>query len=400
MLMIGYNTIDEAVDKGILSYGDERSIELHFNFNKSFEKILYTVPFGRHEKQKNLTDTIDYKEFEFRRGSSGLFTLINGLLSIPRALRNIRRQIERFNPDVIQINGPNIPSALAIMSRTVRSYPTVCFIEAYWETILKDQKNIPSLIRLFLPLWYRLVYKVFTCYSGTPSLNKEFYIKRGMDPERIAPWIQPFDYRQMDQADIKNAPADVLRANGPRILFIGRLHPEKLGLDALRIFAKAVRKDLLGTLIFVGDGDERQRIEQESKSLGIHERVVITGMLEHKEVMATMKAADYSIATMQGSALLESLAAGLATVGYDHETHRALIRDKENGFLVPHRDVDGAARVLREMLFSEPLTTEIRANALSFVEERFNYSKVKSILYQPFVKAMNANGKNKKNGAW
>ena len=61
MLMIGYNTIDEAVDKGILSYGDERSIELHFNFNKSFEKILLTVPFGRHEKQKKLTDTIDYK---------------------------------------------------------------------------------------------------------------------------------------------------------------------------------------------------------------------------------------------------------------------------------------------------------------------------------------------------
>lgn len=400
MLMIGYNTIDEAVDKGILSYGDERSIELHFNFNKSFEKILLTVPFGRHEKQKNLTDTIDYKEFEFRRGSNGLFTFINGLLSIPRALRNIRRQIERFNPDVIQICGPNLPSVIAIMSKTVRRYPTVCFIEAYWETILHDQKNIPGFIRFCLPLWYRWVYKSFTCYSGTPSLNKAFYIKRGMDPERIAPWIQPFDSRQMDQADIKNAPTDVLRANGPRILFIGRLHPEKLGLDALKIFALAVKDDQPGTLIYVGDGCERERIEEEARLLGIHDRILITGVLKHDQVLSVMKAADFSIATMQGSALLEGLAAGLATVAYDHETHRALIRDKENGFLVPHRDLDGAAKVLRKLLSSEVLTEQVQKKALSSIEEQFNYSKVKSILYQPFVKAMNVKRKNKENGAW
>ena len=158
--------------------------------------------------------------------------------------------------------------------------------------------------------------------------------------------------------------------------------------------------DLPGTLIFVGDGDERQRIEQEAKLLGIHKRVVITGMLAHKEVMATMKAADYSIATMQGSALLESLAAGLATVAYDHETHRALIRDKENGFLVSHRDVDGAAKLLRQLLSSEVLTEQVQRKALSFSEEHFNYSKVKSILYQPFVKAIYTNRKNKKTGAW
>ncbi len=398
--MIGYNTIDEAEAKGILDIRDSSNVELNFNFARMFDKVACVVPFGRDDVRTDLSDTVSYSELAFNRGGMGLKKFFFGLKHVPRALEFLRNEIDIFNPDVIQINGPNIPSALAIMSQTVRSYPTVCFIEAYWENILKDQKNIPFLIRLFLPLWYRLVYKVFTCYSGTPSLNLEFYDQLGMDPDKISSWIQHYDSRRMDEVNREDVPASVQRATGPRILFVGRLHPEKLGLDALRIFAKAVGEDLPGTLIFVGDGDERQRIERKAKSLGIHDRIVITGLIKHKEVMATMKAADYSIATMQGSALLESLAAGLATVAYDHETHRALIRDKENGFLVSHRDVDGAAKLLRQLLSSEVLTEQVQRKALSSSEEHFNYSKVKSILYQPFIKAINANRKNKKNGAW
>lgn len=388
MLMIGYNTVDEAVAKGIIRRDDEASLELYYNFGQMFDEVLYIVPFGRADLKQRLTDTIEYREFQFSRTHRGVRLALAGLAHVPKAVTFINEVIREFRPDVVQVCGPHIPAALTLLAKEARRLPSVCFIEAFWETILPQQLNMPSLIRKLLPNWYRLVvYRLFDRYTGAPSLSPDFYSKLGMDRSKISRWIQPLDLRQLEGASAADAPAAVLSAPHPRVVVVGRLHPEKLARDALEIFARAASPGHSGTLIFIGDGAERAAIEARARELGLEKRIVITGLLPHSGALAAMKACDYSIAPMQGSALLESLGAGLATVAYDHETHRALIDDGRTGVLVPHRDIAAAADVLESWLASSGAAKPIGDAARQEVFDSFGVPNVKEILRSAFDEA-------------
>jgi len=389
LMMIGYNTVDELIRDGKIRFDDPVSLELQFNLGRMFDEVIYVVPFGRENIERRIDETTIYRELAFDRSERGLKLVLNGLKHIAKARAFMDECVARFKPDVVQTIGPHIPAAMALLSPLTRALPTVCMVEAYWEDILPFQQYFPKSIKTILPYWYRIAYRLFDRYTGAPSLSPPYYTSKGMDEARISPWIQPLDLREVEGADAADAPDAVKAAAYPRIVVLGRLHPEKLAVDAFDIFAKAVAGGLSGSLIFVGDGLDRPIIESRAKELGLSDRVVITGLVPHKQAMSILKACDLSIAPMQGSALLETLAAGIATVAYDHETHAALITSGENGVLVPHRDVDAAAEILRHWLAHPEEAKHIAQTAKSRVEEKYNVEAMRALLLRPFIDAFN-----------
>lgn len=390
LIMIGYDPVEKLISDGKIRLDDVKTLELQFNFGKMFDDVLYIVPFGRKTQERRLSDTILYRELEFERPGRGMKMALGGLKHVISARMFLDRAVDEFHPDVVQTVGPHITAAMALIAPKVRALPTICFIEAYWETILPWQTYFPRAVRKVLPLWYRLVYRLFDRYTGAPSLSLPYYTSRGMSAKRIAPWIQPLDLSEVNEAKIDDAPYAVRNAANPRIVVLGRLHPEKLAPDALEIFAGAVKDDQKGTLIFVGDGADRTVIEKRAAELGLRDRIVITGQVSHRVAMSVLKACDMSIAPMQGSALLETLAAGLPTVAYDHETHAALIETGVNGILVPHRDTKAAATALRNWLISPDKAQKIGLAAQSKVADKYNVSAMRSLLLAPFIDAFNS----------
>lgn len=394
LLMIGYDSVEKLIADGKLRLDDLKTLELQFNFGKMFDEVLYIVPFGRKNDERRLSDTIIYRELAFERGDSGLKKLLSGLQHVGAASRFLNIAVTQFKPDVVQTVGPHYTAALALLANKVRRLPKVCFIEAYWEDILPWQSYFPPLVRRLLPYWYRLVYRLFDRYSGAPSLAPQFYTSRGMAREKISPWIQPLDLSEVLEAKAEDAPQSMLSSSHPRIVVLGRLHPEKLAPDAFDIFADAVGTDLKGTLVFVGDGADRVVIEARAAQRGLSDRVVITGQVSHRIAMAALKASDLSIAPMQGSALLETLAAGLPTVAYNHETHAALIESPINGVLVPHRDTKAAAVELRKILLDASLVSSLGQKARDRVAERYNVEAMRKLLKTSFVEAYRARKNN------
>ena len=389
LIMIGYDSLEKLVADGKIRLDDLKTLELQFNFGKMFDDVLYIVPFGRKTQERRLSDTILYRELEFPRPGRGLKMLFGGLKHVLAARDFLDLAVEDFHPDVVQTVGPHITAAMALVSGEIRALPTICFIEAYWETILPWQTYFPRIVRKVLPVWYRVAYKMFDRYTGAPSLSPPYYTRLGMSAKRISPWIQPLDLSEVNEAKADDAPHAVRHAEQPRIVVLGRLHPEKLAPDALEIFAQAVKQDQKGTLVFVGDGADRTPIEQRAEELGLKDRIIITGQVSHRTAMAVLKACDLSIAPMQGSALLETLAAGLPTVAYDHETHAALIESGVNGVLVPHRDTAAAANALRAWLISPSVAKNIGVVAKLRVAEKYNVAAMRALLLEPFIDAFN-----------
>jgi glycosyltransferase involved in cell wall biosynthesis len=104
------------------------------------------------------------------------------------------------------------------------------------------------------------------------------------------------------------------------LIYVGRLVPYKACDLALRGSAQLLRRDL-ARLTIVGDGPERQGLEQLAKSLGIEKVVTFCGWLNHSEAMQRLQKTDVlvfpSIREFGGGVVFEALALGVVPVVAD-----------------------------------------------------------------------------------
>ena len=100
---------------------------------------------------------------------------------------------------------------------------------------------------------------------------------------------------------------------GPRVVFTGRLHPQK-NLEMLLRAWPAVVASTEATLILVGDGPERDRLGDLARALGIADRVHLAGPVA--DPSDHLRAADAfvlpSVAEGMSNSLLEAMSTGLA----------------------------------------------------------------------------------------
>jgi glycosyltransferase involved in cell wall biosynthesis len=105
-----------------------------------------------------------------------------------------------------------------------------------------------------------------------------------------------------------------------KLIFVGSLIPLKACDLALRGAASLLRSGL-ATFTLVGDGPERNRLEQLAKSLGVEEQVLFRGWLRHGEAMQELQSADIllfpSIRDFGGGVVFEALAQGVVPIVSD-----------------------------------------------------------------------------------
>jgi glycosyltransferase involved in cell wall biosynthesis len=194
------------------------------------------------------------------------------------------------------------------------------------------------------------------------SAARESVVARGADPRRVRVFANTVD---VDDWAARVARADVRRTNEDvRVLSVGRLAPEK-GHDTL-IRAVAAAGDPRLTLAIAGEGSERATLERLARELGV--RLVLLGDLGADRLAEAYAAADVfallSTHEPWGVVVNEAAASGLPLVLSDRVgAAHDLLRDGENGFVVPAGDVRAAANAIR-LLAGDPGLRE-RAGARS-----------------------------------
>lgn len=122
-----------------------------------------------------------------------------------------------------------------------------------------------------------------------------------------------------------------------RLAFVGRLVPYK-GCDMAIESAAPLLRAGLASLDVVGDGPERQALEDLAKALGVDSAVRFRGWLSHSDVHEHMLRSDVflfpSIREFGGGAVLEAMAAGCVPLIVDYGGPGELVTP-ETGFCVP-----------------------------------------------------------------
>ena len=134
--------------------------------------------------------------------------------------------------------------------------------------------------------------------------------------------------------------------------WVGRLVPIKDCITFIR--AAALIRDRCENVRFliVGDGEEREMLEQRVKALGLQEQCIFTG--KRNDIPSVMAALDVFVLSSLnegfGRVLIEAMAAGAVVVSTEVGGTKDVIEDGKSGILVPpsspDRITDAVCRVL------------------------------------------------------
>lgn len=157
-------------------------------------------------------------------------------------------------------------------------------------------------------------------------------VARGVDTDMYDPARRDSALRESWQA----AP------DTPVVLYVGRLAAEKNLPLAVSAFRAIQAKCPQARFVLVGDGPMRAGLARENPDC------VFSGMRTGEDLARHYASADLflfpSVTETFGNVTLEAMASGVCVVAYDYAAAADVIRDGENGILVPFGDAEGFIR--------------------------------------------------------
>ncbi|MFQ5671475.1 MAG: glycosyltransferase [Nitrospinales bacterium] len=159
-----------------------------------------------------------------------------------------------------------------------------------------------------------------------------------------------------DSMDQQTARQELGIGEGKIILYVGKLSEKKGVTYLMRAFSQVGKECSDVSLVIVGGGELEHPLKSEAERLGISSRVIFAGYRGKEEIKKYYKACDLvvipSIIDSRGETeglpvvLLEALASGKPVVATRVGGMADVVRDGENGFLVPQKE----PRVLAEKI--------------------------------------------------
>ena len=263
---------------------------------------------------------------------------------VPRALtKEVRRDLERFAPNVIHVASPDIVAHRAISWARARDIPAVASVHTRFETYMQYYHLhwLEPVIRAILRRFYRRCDAIVVPAESTAAIlraqrmNSDISIwTRGVDRDQFNPGRRDMAWRRAHGIETKKMV----------VAFLGRVVMEK-GLEtfAATIDALASRK-VAHKVLVIGDGPARPWFEERLPE------AVFTGQLVGSELGRAIASADVlfnpSITEAFGNVTLEAMASGLPVVAAVATGTTSLVRDGETGTLVDPLDIDGYADAL------------------------------------------------------
>lgn len=161
---------------------------------------------------------------------------------------------------------------------------------------------------------------------------------------------------------VRTAPNDGQRERCS-LIQVGHLIPSKRVDVTIRSLVKLRAQYPAMTLTVIGQGPERERLEQLAASLGAAEAVRFTGQLPNQEVFCELCRAGFFVMASKpegfGIVYLEAMGAGCVTIGTEGEGIADVIEHGVNGFLVPADDPEAIAAIISDCLQNPEKATRI-----------------------------------------
>ncbi len=167
------------------------------------------------------------------------------------------------------------------------------------------------------------------------------------------------------------------QGRGTRLLYVGRLAVVKGLPILLESLAQLKQPDL--SLTVVGDGPDRDQLEQMTADLGLTAQVSFVGYQSQTQVRDHLQQTDIfvmsSFAEGVPVVLMEAMAAGVPVVATRIAGVGELVEENVSGYLVPPGDVESLTDRIEKLVKDEGVRSRFGAAGRAKVEQDFNINR-------------------------
>ena len=171
---------------------------------------------------------------------------------------------------------------------------------------------------------------------------------------------------------------------------IARLFKLKGHDDLFAVAPELIRRCPTIRFLLVGDGEWRQKFEQQAEKIGLRRHFVFTGLVRPDEVPRYVGIMDalVHLSRREGlpRALPQALAAGKPVVAYDCDGAREVCRDDETGFLIVPGDLKDLVEKVLQLAGDSALCETLGRNGRKLVHENFAVGKMVDDIYHLYLK--------------
>lgn len=249
-----------------------------------------------------------------------------------------------------------------------------------WDWNVKSLKR--SLVKAFAGFIGRNADAILV--PGTKHM--EFFTTLGADPEKI--FIMP-NVSSIEKSAADNENKDKIREElGLRdkkvVLYVGRLINLKGVNYLIESFAKLSKKMENAVLVIVGEGKQKEELQLLVKELEIEDKVYFTGNIDNDLLGGYYLLSNVfvlpSITTYFADAcplvVNEAMYFGRPVITSDAVGTTFMIKNGENGYVVPERDADSLCEAIYKVLSDPQLEEKMGKNSEQLIEEGFRYENM------------------------
>lgn len=330
-------------------------------------------------------ETVDGLHF-YRTPIPGGFTHVIPVLNQWQVVSTLSRRIEEIakkeKPELLHAHSPALNGMAALLAAKRLKLPVVYECRAFWEDAAVDHGTSSEwgmryrLSRALESHVFRRADAVTTICEG---LRNEI-VSRGIAADKIT--VIPNAVDTVNFTVGGEARADLqeqLGLSGKTVLgFIGSFY----AYEGIPLLVRALPDLLLShpdlRLLLVGGGPQEQEIKALIAALGLEDKVVMPGRVDHRKVQDYYNLVDifvYPRLSMRLTELvtplkpLEAMAQGRLVIASDVGGHKELIREDETGVLFSAGQSAALTEAVNGLLARRGQWQQMRDNGRAFVEQ-------------------------------
>lgn len=358
----------------------KKKIVIHYPFIASYRIPIFTL------LKNSQNYTFDFWAAEkgankFLLSTTGNLNVVNTPLKLikipftnkklewqPNAIKNIFTN--KIDVYIVLGNPHSISTWLCLIFAKLKNTPTFIWSHGY----LKEENGIKGFIRKYF-------YKLGSMHLLYGNNAKKIMLKKGFKEKELYVIYNSLDYEKQkfhreqltyeDRLETRNKYN--INENSITIVTIGRL-VKKFKLEQVIESIKILKdKGIDANLIIIGDGEERENLENLVKSFNIIDKVTFYGAChEEEEISKLYNAADYSVVMGSiGLAAMHSLAYGIPVITNNnmdkHHPEIEAIIDNKTGFYFEENNLDDFITKLKPIQYR----SEISKNCINMIENYY-----------------------------
>jgi len=287
--------------------------------------------------------------------------------------------------DIIIINGAmNFTMQISFIISRLLKIPIILWSEGI--------ESSQSLVRKIIDPIIKYVIRKVDAIVVPGTKSRDFHITQGANPRKIfiAPNIIDNEFFIKQSAkfrkDRKKIKKNLAIQNKKIILYVGQLIKRK-GVKYLIDAYEKLKKDKKDIcLIIVGDGPEKNELEQRSKRT---EDIYFMGWVSEEEKIKYYSISDlFILPTLQdvwGLVINEAMCLGLPVIStYTAGASFDLIMQGKNGFVVEEANTEQLHLAMKKILSDEKLAKRMGKKSLEIIKNKFTIDN----MVEGFVKAI------------